>query len=62
MSVLTDYELVVSVFPASTGSDITGAITTALTDNLGPVLLVFGFMVGLAWIFKLLRKSAKGSI
>jgi hypothetical protein len=51
-----------SIFPTTAVADITGGITTALSDNIGVVLGVLAFTVGLAFVFRLFNKSIKGKV
>ena len=51
-----------SVFPVDAAADFIDAITGALSDNIGVVLAVLGFSVGLGFVFRLFNKSVKGKI
>lgn len=51
-----------TVFPTGAASDVIAAITGALTDNIGVVLAVLGFAVGLKFTFRLFNKSVKGKL
>ena len=48
-----------SIFPADAASTITSGITGALTDNLGVVLALMAFTIGLGVVFRLVRKVSK---
>lgn len=50
------------ILPASAGTDVVTAITTALTDNIAPILVVFGAIVAIRWVFRLFNHSAKGKV
>ena len=51
-----------SFFPVDAAADFIDAITGVLTDNIGTVLAVFGFMVGVRFAFKLFGKATKGRV
>jgi hypothetical protein len=51
-----------SIFPTGAATDFISAITSALSDNIGVVLAVLGFTVGLAFVFRLFNKSVKGKV
>lgn len=50
------------IFPVGAATDLITAITTAITDNIAPVLAVLGFAVGLKIVFRLFNKSVKGKV
>jgi len=51
-----------NIFPVDAATTVIDGITGALTDNIGVVLAILGFTVGLAWVFKLVRKSTHGKM
>jgi len=51
-----------NIFPVDAVTTVTGGITDALTDNMGVVLGVLAFTVGLSLVLRLFRKSTKGKI
>lgn len=51
-----------SIFPVGAATDLISAITTAITDNIAPVLAVLGFAVGLKLVLRLFNKSVKGRV
>jgi hypothetical protein len=48
--------------PASAGSDVVTQITSALSDNIAPILVLVGFGVGLKLVLRMFSKSTKGRI
>jgi len=50
------------IFPTTTVADVTGAITDVLTDNMGVVVGVLAFVVGIKFITRLFNKSVKGRL
>lgn len=51
-----------NVFPATTVSDFTGALSGVLTANIGVVLGILAFVFGLKWIMRLFNKSTRGHL
>jgi hypothetical protein len=51
-----------SFFPTGAASDLITAITTALSDNVGVVLAVLGFTVGLKYVIRWFNHSLRGRI
>jgi hypothetical protein len=51
-----------SIFPTDAASDLITAITGAISDNIGVVLAVLGFTLGLSYVLRLFRKSTKGRV
>lgn len=51
-----------SFFPSTAVSDFVSAVTGVLTDNIAVVLGIFGFTFGLAFIRRMVNKSAHGKI
>jgi hypothetical protein len=51
-----------TILPSTAGADVVSAITGALTDNIAPVLVVFGAIVGIRWVFRLFNHGAKGKV
>jgi hypothetical protein len=50
------------IFPTGAGAGIVDSITTAISDNITEILVVLGFMVGLALVLRLFRHSTKGKV
>ena len=46
----------------SGGGEIVSSITSAISNNIGEVLTVFGFMIGVYLVLSLLRRSTRGSV
>lgn len=57
MSVLAHFG--VAVLPVDAGTQVITAITTQITDNIAPVLVLVGFSAGLALVMRWFKKSAK---
>lgn len=51
-----------SIFPTGAAADFITAITTAISENIGVVLGVLGFTVGLKFVVRFFNKSAKGRL
>lgn len=51
-----------SIFPTDTVTTITGGITSAISDNIGAVLGVLAFAVGLRFVLRLFNKGLKGRV
>lgn len=51
-----------SIFPATAGADLVSAITTAISDNIGVVLVVVGAVVGINWARRALNRGVKGKV
>jgi hypothetical protein len=52
----------VSVFPTSAVADVTGGITTAISDNILVILGILSFMVGLRIVFGLFNKQVSKKV
>lgn len=50
------------IFPTDAVTTVTGGITTAISDNIGVVLGVLAFVVGLNFVLRLFRKSVHGKV
>jgi hypothetical protein len=48
------------VFPTTAGADVVTAITGAITDNIAPILVVLGFVVGLKIAMRLFNGGLRG--
>jgi hypothetical protein len=51
-----------SIFPTDTVTTITGGITTAISDNIGVILGVLAFGVGLKFVLRFFHKSVNKGI
>jgi hypothetical protein len=51
-----------SIFPVDAVSTVTGGVTSALSDNIGVVLGVLAFSVGIKFVLGLFNKSVKGRV
>lgn len=51
-----------TVFPTTTVSDFTTALSGVLTANIGVVLGILAFVFGLKWIMRLFNKSTRGHL
>lgn len=50
------------ILPSTAGADVVSAITSALSDNIAPILVVFGAVVAIRWVFRLFNHSTKGKV
>lgn len=48
-----------SIFPTGAAATVVDGITEAITDNIGVVLTILAFTVGLAFVFRLFNRSLK---
>jgi len=51
-----------SIFPTDAVTTVTGGITSALSDNIGAVLGVLAFSVGLGLVLRMFNKGIKGRV
>jgi hypothetical protein len=51
-----------SIFPTGSDTTIISGITSAISDNIGIILAVLAFTVGLRFVLKLFNKSIKGKV
>jgi hypothetical protein len=51
-----------SIFPTDAVSTVTSGVTSALSDNIGVVLGVLAFSVGIKFVLGLFNKSVKGRV
>jgi hypothetical protein len=54
--------LATGIFPAAAATDLITGVTTAISDNIGVVLSVLAFTVGLKYVLRLFNKSVKGKV
>lgn len=54
--------LATGIFPVDAVTTVTGGITSAISDNIGVVLGVLAFAVGLKFVLRLFNKSVKGKV
>lgn len=54
--------LATSIFPVDAVTTVTGGITSAISDNIGVVLGVLAFTLGLKYVLRLFQKSTKGKV
>lgn len=50
------------ILPTGAGATLTGAITSAISDNITEILVVLGFMAGLTVVLRLFRHSLHGRV
>ena len=48
-----------SIFPADTATKLIESITTVISDNMGIVIALLGFTIGVSLAFRLIRKYSK---
>jgi hypothetical protein len=48
-----------SIFPATAAQDVISSVTTVVTDNIAPVLVLLGFYIGLRLAVRLFSGAAK---
>jgi hypothetical protein len=51
-----------SIFPTDAVTTVVGGITSAISDNIGVVLGILAFAVGLRFTLRLFNKSVKGKV
>jgi hypothetical protein len=51
-----------AIFEAADGTALVASITTMISDNLSPLLIVAGFGIGFAIFRKMLNKAPKGKL
>lgn len=51
-----------AMLPTTAGADIVTAITGAISDNIAPILVVLGFVVGLKFVLRFLNRSTTGKL
>lgn len=51
-----------SIFPTTAAADFISSVTTALSDNLGVVLAVFGFTFGISFVLRMFNRSTQGRL
>lgn len=51
-----------SLFPTDAVTTITGGITTAISDNIGAVLGVLAFSVGLGYVLRMFNRGVRGKV
>jgi len=51
-----------SLFPTTTVTDFTTALTGVISDNISVVLGILAFMFGIRLIFRLFNKSTRGHL
>jgi hypothetical protein len=49
--------LAASIFPTTAVTDVTGGVTTAISDNIAVILGILAFFVGLRVVFGLFNKQ-----
>jgi hypothetical protein len=52
----------VTIFPTGAAATVTDGITTAISENIGVILAVLAFVVGINFVLRLFRKSTHGKV
>lgn len=50
------------IFPTTAVADITGGVLDVLTDNMGVIVGVLAFALGIKWVTRFFNKSTKGRV
>jgi hypothetical protein len=51
-----------SIWPTDAVTTVTGGVTSAITDNIGVILGVLAFFLGLGFIMRMFNRSKKGHL
>lgn len=50
------------ILPTTAGTDIVTGVTSAISDNIAPILVVLAFTVGLKYVLRIFNHSTKGRV